>query len=68
MIVYYDKTDGSEMVYVDMATLRSKVRMSNSTLYRELKKIPENQKLRYRNKILYQYSVLKLSRIFPKLE
>ena len=67
MIVYFNKEQGEEMVYVDMATLRSKVRMSESSLYRYLKKMPDTHKLRYRNKILYPYSVLKLSKIFSKL-
>jgi len=67
MIVYFNKALGEEMVYVDMATLRSKVQMSESSLYRYLKKMPENQKLRYRNKILYPYTVLKMSKIFSKL-
>jgi len=67
MIFYYDKTDGREMWYVDMRTLRQHVRMKESTLYRYLKKVPDSQKLRYRNKILYPYTVLRMGKIQSKL-
>jgi len=67
MIFYYDKTEGREMVYLDMMTLRQNVRIKESTLYRYLKKVPDSQKLRFHNRILYPYTVLKMPKIQSKL-